>query len=385
MKKILLIGAACIIIAAPPIPAQTSGAGLNSLPPAKSEEVFFSDIPVSHWAAEKINILAGSKFFYGYADRTFLPEKLLTRAELASILVNVTREKILRPDNPTFSDVMKDRWYYSAVETAKNFFIADPSLGRGIFRPDDFVTRQESAAAIVQARNLMAGGEIPKSPRASFADYDRIGDEYRSSIDLAVTKSLVSGYPDNTFRPGSPLTRAEAASLVYNAFFSENPIDSLVKNGAIAFFEETDEKFTVLAETLEAGFGNWEEVRIYFYVKELPPDGSGEAGPIQVFAKVDPFKYFTFSDVVFKPNPVKTLEYAEKISAEIQRLYPGRRNIVIIGYSDMVFYNTAPEVFGKEYARYLPSEGGWSVERVYAAALNREGRIAASWVEPDKA
>ncbi len=351
-------------------------------PGGKMAPALFSDVPDSHWAAEKIRVLSKNNCIYGYADGTFLPERPLSRVELAAILVKVAGEKPLLPEKPSFNDVKRDQWFYSPVETAKKFFSSDHSLEKGVFRPDDLVTRQEAVGAIVLAKKLPIDMADPLLLQATFTDHEDISPAYRMRIAGAAGKKLIKGFPDRTFRPESPLTRAEAAALIYSAFFSDVSIAALMKNGTIQFFDKSSDEMTALADSLNGRFGNWEGVKMNFYVREIAVNGNKDDRLIMVIARVDPFKYFTFSDAIFKHDPASVREYAEKISAAVVRAHPNRRNIVMIGFSEVLFYDTVPEVYGREYTRYSPAEGGWRIERFYTGVMSQDGKIAETWMEP---
>ena len=53
----------------------------------------------------------------------------------------------------------------------------------------------------------------PEAPE--FADQAEIPDWAVEPVAAAVRHGLIKGYPDGTFRPGSPTTRAEAATMVH--------------------------------------------------------------------------------------------------------------------------------------------------------------------------
>lgn len=386
MKKLLTAMTACcflmgILLGAAPATAPEGGTG----PPGGGGAVF-SDVPDSHWAAGKIRLLAGKKCIYGYADGTFLPESPLTRAELAAILAGAAGNRSLPGERtPVFSDVSRDQWFYNPVSAAGKYFSSDPSPGKGIFRPDDPVTRQEAVAAVVMAKNLHPAGVDPMLLQESFTDYQEITPVYRDAISLAVIKKLTRGFPDKTFRPEDGLTRAEAAALIYSAFFSEVSLNTLIKTGSLKFFDASQDNLASLAGSLNGRFGKWEDVEISFYAREESFSGSRDDKLIVVMARVDPFKYFTFSDAVFKPDPGSVQEFAEKVSSAVNQFYPGRRNIVMVGFWDLQFYDTVPKVYGQEYTRYSPADGGWRIERFYAGAMSQDGRVAETWLEPNNA
>ena len=50
-----------------------------------------------------------------------------------------------------------------------------------------------------------------------FADKELIGEWARDSILIAVKSGIISGYPDNTFRPRNNITRAETFAIFANS------------------------------------------------------------------------------------------------------------------------------------------------------------------------
>ncbi|MCL4439399.1 MAG: S-layer homology domain-containing protein [Firmicutes bacterium] len=347
----------------------------------------FSDLPGTHWAAGMIYNLVGRNWLSGYPDNTFRPDQKVTRAELAAMIAGAAGKNPPPPQSPALSDVSGDKWYFSPVEASKAFFSKDPSLGTGLFRPEDPATRQEAVSAIA-----MAGGLPDADPgrlQTLFSDYRSILPEYRGIISSAVNKGLVRGYPDGTFGPGGPLTRAEAAVLIDTAFLKEEvpgpdqDIEKILSAVPVKAFSKTPEEFRPVAEKLE-GLGNLDGVSLIFTIDEIALKGVENERIIIVFARVDPFKYFTFSDVIFKTNPDLVKAHAEKMASEGSKAVPGKTVAAVIGYSNLTFYPTTPQTFGEEYTGYSSEEGGWRVKRFYSAALALDGSVSDSWVEKTK-
>jgi len=48
----------------------------------------------------------------------------------------------------------------------------------------------------------------------TFVDTDKISDWAKNAVVTASGKNIISGYPDNTFRPQNNATRAEAATVI---------------------------------------------------------------------------------------------------------------------------------------------------------------------------
>lgn len=88
------------------------------------EEDLFTDI-ANHWARDNINDAAMTKWINGYPDGTFLPDKVITRAEAVTLVNNVLQRK---PDKDHMFDTMikwpdnmdASAWYYEAIQEATN-------------------------------------------------------------------------------------------------------------------------------------------------------------------------------------------------------------------------------------------------------------------------
>ena len=65
----------------------------------------FTDLPASHWADDPVQYLVSQGVVSGYADGTFHPESLVTRAQFAKVLVGAMGWTVTAPDSPTFNDV----------------------------------------------------------------------------------------------------------------------------------------------------------------------------------------------------------------------------------------------------------------------------------------
>lgn len=110
----------------------------------------FTDVPESHWAYKAIESLAEIGVVNGYKDGTFKPDSFTTRAEFIATIVRGDKEYSESVDYTTsleFSDVSKNAWYANYLGFALN-----KGLIRGYedntFKPDNFITRAESATII---------------------------------------------------------------------------------------------------------------------------------------------------------------------------------------------------------------------------------------------
>lgn len=102
-----------------------------------------------------------------------------------------------------FTDI-RGHWAEYIIRSMFQAGIVDPSP-ENLFRPDAKVTRLDFA--VWTARTLELGTEHPQQP--PFADWDAIPDQFKGYIAAMKSAGLLTGYPDGTFRPLSPITRAE--------------------------------------------------------------------------------------------------------------------------------------------------------------------------------
>jgi len=82
-----------------------------------------------------------------------------------------------------------------------------PAYPDNTFRPKADVSRLDLAAVIVRAMGL---GESPAQPPA-VSDAAEIPAQSRGTVGVAIEKGLVPIWPDRTFRPAQPATRADVA------------------------------------------------------------------------------------------------------------------------------------------------------------------------------
>lgn len=182
---------------------------------APKQTVSFNDLQ-DHWAQGTINKLAGMGAISGYPDGTFKPENSITRAEVTTILVKALNLKPSTDVVTKFADEANiPAWARQSVVAAvtegiiKGYPQPDGTI---TFEADKPVTRAELAA---MTANIITKKFGPVAPATLvFNDKDNIPAWAKAAVGTVVSKGVVSGYPDNTFKAENPITRAEAASIV---------------------------------------------------------------------------------------------------------------------------------------------------------------------------
>ena len=117
--------------------------------------------------------------------------------------------KAEQPSDIPFVDVVKDAWYYPAVEYVYNNDLMNGTNGGLTFEPNVNLNRAMMAAVLY---NMEGGPACDKS--GLFSDVAD-GMWYTDAVNWAASNNIVSGMPDGTYAPNQVLTREQMASILY--------------------------------------------------------------------------------------------------------------------------------------------------------------------------
>ncbi|GFN23253.1 S-layer homology domain-containing protein [Thermanaeromonas sp. C210] len=171
----------------------------------------FSDVPEGHWARLDILALTSRGLFQEVERGRFFPEKPLARGELAALLDRV----LMLPPGPQgdWRDVPPDSPYEGAVARVAGSGLM-VGYEDGSFRPGSPVSRQEAVAVLVRTARKIGINPGGSQGAKAFMDLEEVAPWAYRDVFWATTAGLLRGYPDGSFRPRRPLTRAEAAALL---------------------------------------------------------------------------------------------------------------------------------------------------------------------------
>jgi len=174
----------------------------------------FSDVSENHWAYSAIDTMVEKKIIDGYPNGTFLPEKLITRAEFAKILVETLNLQNMYEEYE-YIDVPYEFWAYGYISTADQYFELVSFESGDMFYPNRTLTREEVASIIVKAMWL---DELQYNDETleKVLDNDEISDGLKKYVAIAYEQKLMNGNADGTFNPKGSLTRAEVCQLMKN-------------------------------------------------------------------------------------------------------------------------------------------------------------------------
>ena len=191
----------------------------------ETEEVTFTDITEEYKFAEAaIYDLAKRGIIDGMGGGLYAPGNEFTREQFCKIIV-VALEYELKEYEGAFSDIDDDRWsapYVQAVVDS-GLFVGYPD---GTFLPEKVITRQEMA--LVAARAAVAKGLVEQAKvdkfvmeKSDYIDKEDVADWAGNAVAWLEAQDVFAGIAVEKFEPARNVNRAEAALVVFNTLFSE--------------------------------------------------------------------------------------------------------------------------------------------------------------------
>ena len=158
-----------------------------------------------HPHGTNIGKVATAQIAGGYPDGTYRPNDPVTRAQMAAFLQRAYR--LPAADSPTFPDIVGTT-HEPAIRAVANRRIATGDT-RGMYRPNDVVTRGQMAAFIARAEGLSLDGAGP-----SFCD--TAGHAFEREIRAVAAAGIANG-SNGCFNPNGGVTRGQMATFLANA------------------------------------------------------------------------------------------------------------------------------------------------------------------------
>ncbi|MGI6575729.1 MAG: S-layer homology domain-containing protein [bacterium] len=171
----------------------------------------FADVDTEQyaWVKPQINYLATKGIIRGVGDGTFEPAREVKRAEFVTMLAKALALEPV-PGVSSFADVPAYAWYAPYIEAAIEAGIIT-GIDENTFAPLHTITREQMAVMLANS-----APHTKSSAQSSFKDNDNISPWARDAVNYAVAKGMLKGFPDGSFQPRSPVTRAQSAAVIYN-------------------------------------------------------------------------------------------------------------------------------------------------------------------------
>jgi len=172
----------------------------------------FADVN-GHWAKEDIVLMANKLLVEGRGQDRFVPDDNISRAEFAAMLVRALGLDD-EPNGATpFRDVTPGAWYAGAVRAANEAQLID-GFEDGTFRPAQLITREQMAVMLVRAMEYAGSAPTANGTSKTFDDAADIAPWADAAVDGLTGASIIHGLSETTFGPREHATRAQSAALL---------------------------------------------------------------------------------------------------------------------------------------------------------------------------
>lgn len=158
----------------------------------------------------------------GYPDQNFKPDNHMSRQQVTvmfSRLLNERPQKAIIYSRD-YKDIPDDLWSVTAISYMSKLGMVK-GYPDGNFLPRAAITRAEFAAMATRFADISAGSKTFTDVAKDHWAYD--------VIQKAAEAGWISGYPDGSFKPDQPITRAEVVAItnrMLNRFADEAYVDA---------------------------------------------------------------------------------------------------------------------------------------------------------------
>ncbi len=191
----------------------TSPQNADILENGDSEILPFEDINPDDWYFKAVQYVYHHGLMRGTAENSFSPDADVTRAMFVTTLYRMEQQ----PSAPvcTFPDVPSGQWYTDAVcWAAANQIVSGYENGR--FAPDDLLTREQLAAILMRYAAYKHYDISKSAPLSDYTDAAQISTYAVPAMQWAVAEGLISGTDMNALLPLGNASRAQMAVILMN-------------------------------------------------------------------------------------------------------------------------------------------------------------------------
>ncbi len=181
----------------------------------------YKDI-VNHWAEQEILVVIQNKWMIGSANSQFLPNRPLTRAEAAVVLVRAmgispAASNAANSQQP-FTDI-KEHWAKNEIVLAYQYGLLS-GMSDTKFAPDSRLSREQLASLLSRVvgngdssanKGVVSVTAVNYGPIFKDLDFGRWS---YAAIAAMTEQQLLKGYTDGNFYPANDVTRAEFAVML---------------------------------------------------------------------------------------------------------------------------------------------------------------------------
>lgn len=181
--------------------------------------VEFTDA-AKHWAKDEINDMGSRMVVSGDGNGNYAPDRDITRAEFAAIVVKALGLQPGGKENNPFGDVKGTDWFAESVSAAYEYGIVAGD-DNNLFRPQNKITREQAmtmAGRAMDVTGLKTEEEIAsvdaEKVLAAYIDAGQVSNYAKSGAAACIDSGIINGKGTNRIAPKENITRAEVAVII---------------------------------------------------------------------------------------------------------------------------------------------------------------------------
>ena len=174
----------------------------------------FVDVAKTDWFYNSVKYVYENGLFKGVTETTFEPDTAITRGMFVTVLGRMSGIRDDEVVSSDYTDVATNEYYASHVKWATENGIVN-GYGDGTFGPDDLITREQMATILLRYNNFLGKGPAGAwAVKIPFNDVDEISGYAVEGVMYCYKNSIMMGKNNKMFDPQGDATRAEAAAVL---------------------------------------------------------------------------------------------------------------------------------------------------------------------------
>lgn len=179
----------------------------------------FSDVKKNTWYYDAVKYCFNHEYMSGTSETMFTPNGKVTREMFVKVLANLADADLSGYTTSSFTDVKADSWYGPAVQWAYENGLTS-GMSEDSFGVGQYITREQLAAFLTRYAQFTKKNTQGRADLSVFKDAGKISDWAEDSVSWMVYKGFISGMDASTLDPKGTATRAQMAVLI-NAYMNE--------------------------------------------------------------------------------------------------------------------------------------------------------------------
>ena len=194
------------------------------LPASAFEFKSFPDVKQDAWYYDCVGWLSALEIINGDTDGNFYPERPIKRSEFIKMIAVAT--ELVGSATPLRKIHWSEPYWLMAVENGLLEYNNGNVVDLKASELEKYITRYEMAVIVANAMDgvMMEDSVKITSPAQAISDYSSISSGYRSFVEQAYGKGVLTGFTDGSFAGGQTLTRAQAAMAVYRLLWNNERV-----------------------------------------------------------------------------------------------------------------------------------------------------------------